>query len=786
MNPVRTTTTLQRKVFRDLRRRLPQISAIGVTVMLGVLLFVTSYDSFRNVQASYAATYARTHFADLVVTGAQADRIAAAVRGVFGVEHVVTRTQADQPMMIGGTKLVGRVVGMPSVSGQTIDAVDRVSGRLPASTAEDEVVAERHTADTFGLTSGTAMQVYDGTRWHDVTVSGVAQSPEYLWPARNRQDLLGDPHAFAVLFVSEPLARTLSARQDPNQTLITMSDAASSSDREGLVRTLHAFGATAIEDRRDQPSDAALQESLHGLSGMAIGFPALFLTAAMIAEYVLLTRLIHTERPIIGTLLALGARRGALIRHYLCYGVTIAAAAAVAGVLAGAAATSAYTRVYASLLHLPDIVVQHRLSTAFIGMALGLTAGALGALAPAFAAGRLAPADAMRGDIVHPFRMGAFTRLSARWSRPPVAVRMALRSLTRSRRRTAATMTGCVLALTLILAAVGQLTSVQAMLAVEFGSVQRQDATVLVAPIANDVGAQIKSIPGVAVVEPVTSARVTVTARGHPYSTSLTGLQPATVMHGFRGTDGRPRSLPRDGVLAGAGLARQLGLHVGDDMTVIPAGGVARTVRLSGLVDEPLGTALYATTDVAQRMTDIGPDGYLLSFAAGTDPNRVRDAVTGLTGVLAYTETGAVHRQINSYLVIFWVFAASMLALGGLLAFAVIYVIMTVNVTERTAELAGLRAAGAPMRRLSAALALENLSATVLAVPVGLAAGVGVAWCFLRSFNNDLFQLHLSIGPAALSLAAAAVIVAAAVSQLPAARLIKRIDIARVVRERAL
>jgi len=48
-----------------------------------------------------------------------------------------------------------------------------------------------------------------------------------------------------------------------------------------------------------------------------------------------------------------------------------------------------------------------------------------------------------------------------------------------------------------------------------------------------------------------------------------------------------------------------------------------------------------------------------------------------------------------------------------------------------------------------------------------------------------LFSLHLSVGASALTLAAIAVTAAAAVSQLPAARLIKRIDVAKVVRERS-
>ena len=774
---------LQKKALRDLRRRLPQAAAIGVTVMLGVLLYVVSYDSFRNVQASYDRTYVRTHFADLTVTGGDPDTIAAAVGKSGGVERVDTRTQVDQPMMIGATKLVGRVVGMPRVSGTEINEIDVIAGGLPDPARDDQVVVERHTAHTFGLAPGGHVQVFDGTRWHDVTIAGVAQSPEYLWPARNRQDVLGDPHAFAVIFAPELLARTLSARSTPNQTLVEMTSAATQSDRDRVTRLIRSAGAVDIEDRGDQPSNAALHENFNGFRVMAIGFPALFLTAAAIAEYVLLTRLIRTERPIVGALLALGARRGAVVRHYVWYGAVVAAIGALAGILAAVAATYAYTKVYASLLSLPDTVIEHRIPTAVIGFALGLTTGVIGGLAPAIGAARTSPAQAMRGDD-HPVGTGPLARLSTRWTLLPVAARMALRSLTRSRRRTVATMVGGVLALVLILASAGMLTSVRAMLAIEFGDVQRQDATVLVAAGANDVGAQLQSLPGVAIVEPATIARVTVAANGHAYPTTLSGLEPATVMHGFRTADGTGRMLPADGVLAGAALADKLGVRIGDEMTVIPATASAGHVRLAGLLDEPLGTALYATNAAARSITNGGPDGYLLRFGNDVDRDRVRVAASGLTGVVAYTDTHAVENQLDSFLVIFWVFAGAMLMLGALLAFTVIYVTMSVNLAERTSELATLRAAGAPVRRLTAALAIENIAATLLAVPIGLAAGVAAGGLFLRSFNNDLFSLHLSIGPMALILATVAVTAAAAFSQLPAARLIKRIDVARVVRER--
>ena len=779
------TTALHKKALRDLRRRLPQVAAIGATVMLGVLLFVASYDSFRNVQASYDRTYDRTHFADLTVTGGDSDTIAAAVHDAGGVERIATRTQADRPMAIGATKLVGRVVGMPTANGRGINEIDLIAGRLPDPARPDEVVVERHTADTFDLAAGKQIRVFDDTAWRDVTVSGVVQSPEYLWPARNRQDLLGDPHAFAVVFAPESLARTLSARTTPNQALVEMAGSATQSDRDRVTSLLRSAGAMNIEDRGDQPSNAALRQNFNGFRVMAVGFPAMFLSAAAIAEYLLLTRLIYTERPIIGTLLALGARRHAVVRHYVWYGGVVATVAALAGVLIGGVATSLYTKAYASLLKLPDTVIVHRIPTAAIGFALGLATGVIAGLIPAIAAARIAPAEAMRGDGVRPIRIGPVTRASARWTLIPVVFRVALRSLTRSRRRTVATMVGGVLALVLILASTSMLTSVRAMVDTEFDQVQRQDATVLVAPGANDVDAQLQSLPGVAVVEPAAIARVTVVVNGHPYPTSLTGLEPATVMHGFRNPDGASRSLPAGGVLAGAALANKLGVRVGDDLTVVPSTGPARSIHLAGLVDEPLGTALYSTNATARSITNAESNGYLLRFGNGADRDRVRATASGFSGVVAYTDNRAVENQLRSYLVIFWVFAGATLVLGALLAFTVIYVTMTINLAERTGELATLRATGAPIRRLTATVAIENIAVTLLAVPIGLAAGVGAGWLFLRSFNNDLFSLHLSVGASALTLAAIAVTAAAAVSQLPAARLIKRIDVAKVVRERS-
>lgn len=776
---------LSKKILRDLRRRTAQVAAIATTVLLGVLLFIASYDSFRNLETSYQRTYDRLHLADFTATGGDPATIAAAVGGADGVALVTQRTQTDVPFSIGDTKLFGRVAGLPQPGGPRINEIQLTAGQLPDPAQTDQVVLEQHAADTFHLKTGDRLQIFDGTDWHTVTICGIARSAEYLWPARNRQEALGDPHSFAVAFAPQPEALRLTGAPRPNQTLVEMTSTATQADRDKVMAALRSAGALDVVTQAEQPSNAILHEDLNGFSELAVGFPALFLAAAAIAEYVLITRLVHTERPIIGTLLAMGARRRSVVGHYVSYGVGIAAVGALLGVLGGFVATSAVTSAYTSALGIPDTVVDHRIPTALIGFALGLLTGLIAGLAPAIAAARLAPAEAMRGDGVRTAQAGPLARWSARQHRLPVVARMALRSLTRGRRRTIATMVGTVLSLTLILASVGMLTSMRTVLDLQFHQIEREDASVYLSPGAEDLATRLRDLPGVTAVEPASTTPVTVTAGDRSYSTTLNGLAPNTTMHGFRTPDGQTRTLPADGLLAGAPLADRLGIAAGDTVTLTPAFGAPQQQRVTGFVDEPLGTFLYATDATASRLGGLGLHGYLVRFDAGADHDALRARITSLPGVVIYTDTHALEDQAGQFLGLFWVFIIVMLILGAILAFTVIYVTMTVNLAERTTELATLRAAGVPVRRLTAALATENLAATLLAVPLGLATGIAAAWAFLRSFNNDMFSLHLSLGPLPPLLAVIAVLAAAALSQLPAGRLVEQIDIARVVRERA-
>ncbi|WP_082101611.1 ABC transporter permease [Demequina rhizosphaerae] len=774
---MRVTT---RKSLRDLRRSRAQVVAVAVTILLGVMIFVATAGAFENLTASYHHTYERLALPTYIATGGDVAAVASAADDA-GAATTGTRAQYDPPMLIEDTKLLGRVVGMPTGNQPELGAIDVTVGAYLGAGATDEAVIETHAASTFDISPGDTLQIYAADGWHEVTVVGVAVSAEYIWPARSRQDAVSDPHSFAVLYLPED---TVNAWFGPdNQALVAMPDRLTASSDNAVTRAMDDAGATAIQAWEDMPSQATLNEDLDGFDEMSKAFPALFLTAAGVASYVMLSRRILMERPIIATLMAGGARRGRVLRMYLLQGLMIGTLGGVVGVLLGALANGAVTSAYTSALGVPDTIVENYPWMIASGVVFGALVGLLGALFPALAASRTEPAAAMHAAA--PLRPpGPWGRLVARLRWMPVPARMALRDIGRSPRRTIATMLGAVLSMVLVLASVGIMTTMVHALETQYDVIDNQDASVAVS--GGTDAATLETVDGVEAVEATVVGQVTARADGTGYATVLRGFRTDTEMHTFLLEDGTTTTLPASGILAGVGLADVLDVEVGDQLTLVTEAGDT-TVTLEGLLAEPMGTYLYAAEDVAQGML---PDSqvatYDLIFADGADRDTMREDITALDGVVAYEDSKALLTTVQQYLGLFWAFIGVMIALGGVLALAVMYVTLAVNVVERTGELATLRAAGVPVRKVAGTISTENVVATALGLPFGLAAGTIAAAGFLSTFSSDLFTFDLWWSWWVPWLAAAGVLVASALSRIPAARAVRRVDVARVVRERAV
>ncbi len=785
-------TPLQHKLARDIARSRAQFIAIAVTIFLGVAVFAASYDSFQNLEASYDQTFVDYRFADLTVHGGDVSALAAAAVEVDGVDSVQLRTTSDVPLQVDGVKLLGRIVGFPAGAQPTVNQVKVLRGGLLPGAGTSAVLVEEHMADHFGLDMGEHIELYDGEAWLRVEVAGVVSSPEYIWPARDRRDIITSPDNFGVVFGPERLAQQVAGSGSPNEVVI---DYAPGADEAGLTGALTEMalghGATEVTPRDLQPSNAALSEDIKGFEETALFFPILFLSAAGMAAYVMISRVVYSQRPHIGVMLANGFTRRQVALHYLGYGLVPGIIGSVPGAIVGMWLGRVITRLYTGLLSIPVTLVQFYPATLIVALVFGVSISLISALAPALYASRINPARAMRGEA--PSRRGhisVFERVIPPLRTLPIRWRMALRGPGRNLRRTVYTVIGVVLSLVLVLVSWGMLDTVQHLLDRQFVQIQRQDATIyFAAPVSADELDALVRIDGVAAAEPVLDSPVTLIGSGTDYSTTLVALDAGTEMHRFAATTGDWITLPDQGLLIGSAAESTLGVEVGDVVGVtVGSLGLTFNDTIAAFVDEPLGTIAYMSRSRAAELSgvDLPVTSALIRYDAGTDPAELRAAITALPSVAAFEDAKAMYTTVQQFMGLFYGFVGVMLVFGAAMAFALMFNAMSVNVAERSREVATLLAVGTERRSIARLITVENMLVVMIGIPVGLVAGRYVSGAAMASFQSDMFRFDLYLRPTTYVFAALAMVIVALIAQLPGLRMVQRLRIPQIVKERSV
>ncbi len=783
---------LRRSLLRDLRARWAQFAAVGVTILLGVALFGASFDAFQNLTASYQAMYQRLAFADLVATGDDVEQLAAAGAGVGGVAATATRPVAEVPARFGSHDQLARVIGLPPDGMPAVDGVLVLEGTNLDPSRDDQVLVEQHLAGARSARPGDRVDVLTAAGWQTVTVAGIVASPEYLWPARSRQEVLVPFDEWGVLFGPASLVDRMPPTAVEHQALFRLADDAPDGALDRLETAVLAAGAVATQRQVDQPSSATLQEDVNGFGELSVMFPVMFLLAGALAMSVLLGRMVASQRAQIGTLLANGFSRRSVLRHYLTFGLMVGLAGSVAGAIVGSLAASTISHLYTSAISVPITVIEVRPLTVLLGLLMGPIAGAAAAWLPARRAARLSPAEAMRGELP-PGRGGIslaeraippLRRLPARW-------RVSLRGVGRSPRRAVSTVLGIALATMLVLVSWGMIDTVQYLLDRQFNTVQRQDAAVLLAaPLAAGEVASVLAVDGVAAAEPELDQPGAIVHGDRRYATTVVGLEPATTMHGFVASDGSPLALPVDGVLLGAALRDTLGIDVGDSVEIDTGSGASTSLPVTGFVDEPFGTYAYASLATVARLAgqptgDPRVTSALVRYADGAAAPAIEDRLTALPEVAAVVGSRGLFELAQQFMGLFYVFIGVMLVFGAVMAFALIFNTMTANIAERATELAALRAMGMARGTVSRLVTAENLLLTLLGLIPGLIGGYLLASVFMASFSSDLFSFDLHVRPTTFLFTALSILLVGVISQLPALRSVGRMDLGRIVRERA-
>ncbi|MVU82375.1 FtsX-like permease family protein [Nocardia sp. ET3-3] len=777
---------LLRKLRRDLWRQRWQFLAVAAILAIGVAAFVAASDAYHNLDRSFARAYDEQKLPDATISGPGAAELSSALARLPGEPEVEVRHQSEVGIRVHGRAFLGRAIGVPEAAQPGVAKLAVRSGALPSA---GRVVVEQHLADHYDLRPGESIELLTASGWQAMPVSGSALSAEYFWPARSSQEIMTTPEHFGVVFL--PDSDLVGKLPDPvEQVAVYAKDRAAAGQLVQAAERLAREHGLQLVPRDQQPSYRALQDDVSAFGTFANLLPWLFLAAAVLGTYVLLSRVVAAQRAVIGTLVANGFSPARLRRHYLGYGLACALLGIVpglaAGYLLGGWITTRYTRALGLPLHVSAL---HPL-TLVIATAAALAAAAIAAWAPARAAARMRPAEAMRvtPPAGHTGR-SVVERLVPPLKHAPARWRMTARAVLRNRRRAIFTVTGVAVSVSLVMVFAGLRDTVTTLIDRQYDRITLQDAEIATAPGAADaVLARVRQDPDVAAAEPVGRYEVVLSAGGRHYDTLVISLPPTTQMHRFTAKSGS-NQLSGNGLLLGSGLRDTLGLAVGDTVDVAETStGQHISAPVAGFVDEPLSPVVYMSSDYLRQSIGPVPDtGVLVRLRPGvTDERAVSDRLTAVPGAVAYLSTATLASSMRQAFAMYDTLVGIMLAFAIVMAAALLFNAMSANIGERLGELGALRAAGMGSGMLSRLIAVENLLLAVIGIPVGVGCGILLARWLLSTYENQGAHLELAMRSLTPMFVAIAVLTAAVAVQLPALRRVRGLDIARIVRERSL
>jgi len=783
---------LNRMLLRDLWHLRGQVVAAALVVACGIGALVATrgtYESLLFAQADYYRSY---RFADVFAHLKRApDALADDIRRIPGVAQVRTRIVADVSLDVPGLAepAIGRLVSIPERRVPMLNDLRLVRGEYVTPHSADQVLVSEAFAKANRLNVGDTIGAVLHGRWKQLAIAGIALSPEYIYEVGPGM-LLPDNRRFGVMWMArEALGPAFDMEGAFNDVALSLAPGATDQDViAALDVLLRRYGGLSAYPRDEQLSHRFLTDELGELEIMTTFIPALFLGVAAFLLYVVLTRLVATQRTEIGLLKAFGRSNARIGLHYLYMAMATVAVGALLGLPLGLYLGGLFVDLYRDYFYFPRLVFIVEPSLLLLTVGVSLLAAAVGALVAVRRAVTLAPAEAMRPEPPASYRTGLMGRgLSTQ--RLPASVRMISRNLVRKPWKAFVAVLGMALAVGLMVVGRFALDAGNYMMAVEFNEVLRSDVAIVYneprpARAAHDVA----KLTGVTQSE---SFRIVPAWLRHAHRekrVEVLGLGPRHELRRLLDKELRPVYLPPHGLVMTKKLGEILGVAPGDMVTmeVLEGARPVHEVPVAGFVDEFLGLNAYMDAGELARLMheDRSLSGAYLRVRSDL-ASQLYAQLKRLPVVGGVTVLGAMQASLRELLNrTFSFFSWIQVLFACVIIVGMVYNSSRIALSERGNELASLSVLGFTRREVTVLLLGEQAILIALAIPIGLAVGYGLCAALVPVFDRELFRMPLVVGKLSFLYPVIATLAAAAVSGFLVARRIRHLDLIAVLKTR--
>ena len=784
---------LDRKLLRDLSRMKGQVVAVSLVMACGLAMMIMTRSLILTLESTRSAYYQQNAMADIFATLKRAPLSAAQrLETLPGVAAVETRVVVDVTLDLPGLAepATGHIISLPEDGGpQKLNRVFLRSGRFPRPDERREAVLGESFANANGLQPGDSLVAVINGRRETLKICGIGLSPEFVFEAR-AGETLPDHTRFSVIWMNyRALAVAYNMDGAFNDVCIDLAPGAPAAPViEEMDRLLAQYGSGGGFTRKEQASAQRIEDELRVLYSLAVAYPLVFLSVAAFMVNAVLARIVRLQREQIAQMKALGYSSRQVGVHYLKFVFVIGLIGTVIGGIGGYYLGEGLLGLYTEFFRFPKL--EFRMDYGAVALALGVSLGAsvLGVLTVVWQAVKLPPAEAMRPEPPADFKPSLFERIGlTRFFSP--TFRMALRNIERRPWQAVFTCCGLALATGLMVLPGAMSDSIDHLLTFQWNSQQRQDVAVFLTEPAGGKGFHdLEHLPGVIRAEPIRSVPARLKYGHHQRKLAVTGIPRGADLNRLLDENERPIIMPEDGLLMSAKLAEILGARIGDAVRVEVLEGrrPAVDVPIRGLVTDFAGVAAYMDIRALQRILKEGDtvNGAYLAVDHkhwDTFMREIKDTPRAAFLMVKRDQLASFRKTTGNNI---GIIRKLYFVLAVIVAFGVVYNSARIALSERSRELATLRVVGFSLPEVRGVLVGELAMLVLMALPVGLLFGRGLALFIMSSFSTETVRLPIIINHSTYSIAVLVVLSASVASFALVSRMLGKLDLVGVLKAR--
>ncbi len=781
---------LDLRLLRLIKDSKGQFFSISLVLIIAIAVFLSMNMAGDNLGLSLEAFYDNTNFSDLFIKVTKIpEHKARELENIQGIERVQGRISRDLSFksLDPNEKVRVRVLSLPQKD-YILNDNYLVSGQKDLSDPKDALLLEQF-AEARGLKTGDKISILYNGREYDFNVLGIVANPEFVYLMENEVNLLTHPDKFGIVYITEEKAQNIFNSPDSWDELLIKLDHRYIKNKgqikDQIEDSLKNYGLISIIEKENQLSYSIMEMEVDQTKKMSWAMTIFFLFSAGLIIYIMLSRLVSSDRTSIGVLKALGYSNRSLINHYIKYSLFIALVSSVLGILLSIPLLSVITDLFLLYMNVPALESSLRLGYFLMAILLCLLACLPAGFLGSKKALEIMPAQAMEKESPPGGKKLFLENFPTFWQALPFDWRMVFRNAFRNKKRALVLLLGISISTALTMVPLYMSLIWDGVFDHHYKDFQKMDYHLTFSRPYNDkILFDLKKIAEIEYLEAKVELPFEVSKDWKKKNLTLVGIPQDTIFYNFENLKGERIFLQEDQVILSEISAKVLGAKEGDILSLknfLP-GKDDFQVRVSAINKQNLGLNIYMDIDALNKhLKEPGmTTGALIKSSDQDLPGKVLklEGVAGLESIQEMLET------FKEYLEMVMASVLILLLFAGILAFAIVYNVTIINIRERSMEISVLRVLGFEKVEIFKLINKENILVGIFGILAGLPLGKQMCKGVVYSISQELMSIPLSLKTSTYLLAAFITLLFILIAQMATIRKIYNINFLDALKSR--